>query len=82
METNKCKIWWHCGKASGSRAQDSRVVGSIPALATFDEIILGQGANTDCASLHPGVKMGTWSVVMSVVCGCTLLYAFKHGDQG
>ena len=26
--------------------------------------------------------MGTWSVVMSAVCGCTLLYANMHHDQG
>ena len=26
--------------------------------------------------------MGTWSVVMSTVCGCTLLYANMHHDQG
>ena len=25
--------------------------------------------------------MGTWSVVMSAVCGCTLLYANIHHDQ-
>ena len=25
--------------------------------------------------------MGTWSVVMSAVCGCTLLYANMHHDQ-
>ena len=25
-----------------------------------------------CASLHPGVLKGIWSVVMSAVCGCTL----------
>ena len=37
------------------RAQDPRVVGSIPALATFEESILGQGVSTNCASLHPGV---------------------------
>ena len=26
--------------------------------------------------------MGTWSVVMSTVCGCTLLYVNMHHDQG
>ena len=26
--------------------------------------------------------MGTWSVVMSAVCGCTLLYVNMHNDQG
>ena len=37
------------------RAHDPRVMGSIPALATFEDSILGQGVNTNCASLHPGV---------------------------
>ena len=37
------------------RAHDPRVVCSIPALATFEDSILGQGVNTNCASLHPGV---------------------------
>ena len=36
-------------------ANDPRVVGSKPALATFEESILGQGANTNCVSLHSGV---------------------------
>ena len=35
------------------RAYDPRVVGSKPALATFEENILGQGVNTNCASLSP-----------------------------
>ena len=26
--------------------------------------------------------MDTWSVVMSAVCGCTLLYAAKHSNEG
>ena len=26
--------------------------------------------------------MGTWSVAMSAVCGCTLLYVDMHHDQG
>ena len=26
--------------------------------------------------------MGNWSVVMSAVCGCTLLYANMHHDEG
>ena len=26
--------------------------------------------------------MGTWSVVMSAVCDCTLLYVNMHHDQG
>ena len=26
--------------------------------------------------------MGTWSVVMSAVGGCTLLFAATHSDQG
>ena len=37
------------------RAHNPRVVCSIPALATFEDSILGQGVNTNCASLHPGV---------------------------
>ena len=41
------------------RAHDPRVVCSIPALATFEDNILGQGLNTNCASLHLGVLMGT-----------------------
>ena len=53
------------------RAHDPRVVGSKQALAAFDESILGQGVSTNCASLYLGVQMGTWSVVMSAVCGCT-----------
>ena len=43
-------LWprWHSGKAS---AQDPRVVGSIlEELVKFDESILGQGLNTNCAS--------------------------------
>ena len=47
------------------------------ALATTEDSTLGQGAYTSCTSLHPGVYMGTWSVVMSAVCGCTLPYAVK-----
>ena len=38
------------------RADFPSVVGSKPALATFEESILGQGVNTNCAFLHPGVK--------------------------
>ena len=34
---------------------DPKVVCLIPALATFEDGILGQGVNTNCASLHPGV---------------------------
>ena len=37
------------------RAHNPRVVCSVPALATFEDSILGQGVNTNCASLHPGV---------------------------
>ena len=37
------------------RDHDPRVVDTKPALATFEESILGQGVNTNCASLHPGV---------------------------
>ena len=37
------------------RAHNPRVVCSIPALATFEDSILGQGVNANCASLHPGV---------------------------
>ena len=37
------------------RAHDLRVVGSKPALATFEVSIPGQGVNTNCASLRPGV---------------------------
>ena len=37
------------------RAHNPRVVCSIPALATFEDSILGQGVNTNCASLHPRV---------------------------
>ena len=36
------------------RAHDPQVVVSISALATFDERILGQVFNTNCASLHAG----------------------------
>ena len=34
-------------------AHDPRVVGSKPALATFEESILSQVVNTNGASLHP-----------------------------
>ena len=37
------------------RAYDPLVVGSIPALATFEVSTLGQGFSTNCASPHPGV---------------------------
>ena len=37
------------------RAHDPRVVCSIPALATFEDSILGPGVNTNCASFHPEV---------------------------
>ena len=37
------------------RPHNPRVVGSKPALATFENSILGQGINTNCASLHPGI---------------------------
>ena len=37
------------------RAHDPRVVCSKPTLAIFEDSILGQGVNTNCASLHPGV---------------------------
>ena len=37
------------------RAHDPRVVGSIPAMATFEESILGQGVDTNCVTLHRGV---------------------------
>ena len=56
------------------------VVGSMP--DPIEVSTHGQGAYTNCGSLHPGVKMGTWSVVMSAVCGRTLLYANMHHDQG
>ena len=59
-----------------------RVVGLIPALTIFEDNILWQGVNTNFASLHPGVSMVTWSVVMNGICGCTLLYAARHIDQG
>ena len=37
------------------RAHDPRVVCSKPTLVIFEDSILGQGVNTNCASLHPGV---------------------------
>ena len=37
------------------QAHDPRAVASIPALATFEESILGQGVNTNRACLHSGV---------------------------
>ena len=37
------------------RAHHPRVVCSKPTLAVFEDSILGQGVNTNCASLHPGV---------------------------
>ena len=64
------------------QAQNPRVMGSKPALATFEDSILGQGVNTNFAVLHPGVWMGTRPVVMSAVCGCTLLYAAKNSEKG
>ena len=47
-------LWprWHMVRR---RAHDSNVLGSKPPLATVEESILGQGVNTNCASLHPGV---------------------------
>ena len=39
------------------RAYNPRVVGSIPALATFEDSILGQRINTNCASLYPEILM-------------------------
>ena len=61
-------------------AHNLKVLGSMP--DPIEVSTLRQGAYTNCASLHPGVYMGTWSVVMSAVCGCTLLYANMHYDQG
>ena len=63
-------------------AHDPWVMGSKPALATIEESILGHGANTNCGSLHQGVYMGTWPVIMSAAWGCTLAYAVKPSDQG
>ena len=37
------------------RAHDPRVIGSIPAMATFEESIPGQGVHSHCATLHPGL---------------------------
>ena len=47
----------HCitDRPQWRRAHDPRVVCSIPALATFEDSIHGQGVNTNCASLQSGV---------------------------
>ena len=37
------------------QAHNPNVLGSKPALATFEDSILGQVVNTNCASLHLGV---------------------------
>ena len=56
------------------------VLGSMP--DPIEVSTLRQGAYKNCASLHPGVQMGTWSVVMGAVYGCTLLYVNIHHGQG
>ena len=45
----------NCGTVARRQAHDLRVVGPKPAMSAFEESILGQGVNTSCASLHPGV---------------------------
>ena len=46
--------WWY-GIVVRHWAHKPKVVGLKPALATIEDSILGQGVNTNCASLHPGV---------------------------
>ena len=49
---------FHCGLVDivlRGQAHIPRVVGSKPELATFEDSFLGQGVNTNCDSLHPGV---------------------------
>ena len=56
------------------------VVGLMP--NPIEVSTLTQGDYTDCASLHPGVSMGIWSLGMSAVYGCNLLYDNMHHDKG
>ena len=55
-------------------------------LVIFNDIKLGQIQiffPLYCSLLSGGpLENGTWSVVMSAVCGCTLLYVNMHDDQG
>ena len=49
----KITIWLSVASVAkwyGVRLTTERVVGSKPALATFDDNILGQGVSTNCAS--------------------------------
>ena len=59
IETMRNLIISYCtlffgGTVVRCRAHNPRVVCSISALATFEDSVLGQGVNTNCASLHPG----------------------------
>ena len=59
-------------------AYDLVVMGSIP--VTIEVSTLRYSACTNCPSLQLGVEVGTWSIVMSALCGCyTLICIMTKG---